>query len=102
MVLSAPRVSKRRSHGAATSKLRVHANREHRDGPSIAVECGIRDVLIVEAQVCVVQHREGIVRLEDLLRARMGKFTVAHQDAEPSGVQIALAVGGYAVEYPCK
>ena len=79
-------------------KLCVHAHREHGHRAAVAVVRRVGDPLVVEAHVREVQHRERIVRLDDLFSPRVRQAAIAHEQAQTTGVQIALAIGGYAVE----
>src|SRR5947209_3611030 len=81
------------------SVLQVQAQADHVHRPAVAVVGGVDHELVVEGQVEVLGQRQAVVGLEDLLGARMRQLAVAHQDAEPAGVEVALAGPGQAVDH---
>src|SRR5258707_14545700 len=79
------------------SKLGVQPQRHHRYRSSVAIVGWVIDPLIVDAQMRGAEDRERIIRFDDLLGTRTRQPTVADQNSESAGVQVAFARGGNAV-----
>ena len=75
--------------------MQPHCNDRRRS--AVAIVGRVVDPLIVETQLRKFEHRDRIVRLDDLLGARMRQPAVADENAESARGKVALARGGNAV-----
>ena len=57
------------------------------------------DPLVIEAELRRLHHGERVIRFDDLLGTLMRQASVSDQNAKPAGVQVMLALAGYAVVY---
>src|ERR1035438_4722860 len=79
------------------SKLRMHAHCRARHRSAVTIVSRVVDPLIIEGEMRRFEYRQRIIAFKDLLRPGMRQPAVADENAEPAGIQIALAGGGDAV-----
>ncbi len=79
------------------SELRMETHGPHRHRPSVTVVRRVIDILIVDRELSVRQHRRVVVGFQDLFGSRMRQFPIADQDAEAARVQVSLTLSGDSV-----
>ncbi len=69
--------------GCWLSELPMQPQRENIHRPALGVVSRIVDELVVGTEGGKTECRQAVVPLENLLRSRLGKLSVAHQDPHP-------------------